>query len=198
MDRERLLSCISDSAGTIAALSGRVDEIGAASEAIVEALRSGAKVLTAGNGGSSAEALHMAEEIVGRFRGNRVSLPAVCLAADSTALTCIANDFGYDCVFSRQVEGLGRNGDVLVLFSTTGSARNLELALGAARAQDMKVVSLLGRDGGALRGRSDYEVLVEGSATERIQEAHQVILHLVLDAIEDAFPPSDADHPGNK
>jgi D-sedoheptulose 7-phosphate isomerase len=195
MDRDHLLDCIKDSAGTIAALADRAAEIGAAADTVVDALQSGAKVLTAGNGGSSAEALHMAEEIVGRFRGNRASLPAVCLAADSTALTCIANDFGYDCVFSRQVEGLGKRGDVLVLFSTTGSARNLESALEAARARGITVISLLGRDGGALHGRSDHEILVAGSATERIQEAHQVVLHLVLDAIEKAFPPAGTEKP---
>ena len=126
----------------------------------------------------------MAEELIGRFRSDRPSLPGLALVADSTAITCISNDFGYDCVFSRQVEGLGRAGDVLVLFSTSGSAVNLKRALETARRRGLVTVCLLGRDGGALAGQADFELIVPGSATERIQEAHQVILHLILDAVE--------------
>jgi len=143
--------------------------------------------LTAGNGGSAAEALHMAEELVGRFRADRRSLPGIALVADSTALTCIGNDYGYEQVFSRQVEGLGTEGDVLVLFSTSGTAGNLMPALLAARDRGMKTICVLGRCGGALGGKADHEVVVPGDATERIQEAHQVVLHLVLDAVERTF-----------
>ena len=105
-------------------------------------------------------------------------------------LTCIGNDFGFDRIFSRQVEGLGRRGDVLVLFSTSGKAANLQRAVDAARGRGVKVVCMLGRDGGALAGRGDLEIVVPGSATERIQEAHQVIIHLILDAVEAAFLPA--------
>ena len=183
----RIRARIEASAQAIRALLGAVDAIDAVCEAVIGVLQAGGKVLTAGNGGSAAEALHMAEELVGRFRGNRTSLAAVCLAADPTALTCIANDFGYDRVFSRQVEGLGRAGDMLVLFSTSGAARNLALALDAARARGVRTVGFLGRDGGPLAGRTDIEVIVPGEATEHIQEAHQVLLHLVLDAVEEAW-----------
>jgi D-sedoheptulose 7-phosphate isomerase len=155
--------------------------------AVIGALKGEGKILTAGNGGSAAEALHMSEELVGRFRTNRRALPSVSLVADPTALTCIGNDFGFDHVFARQVEGLGRKGDVLVLFSTSGRAANLALALEAAKKAGLTSVCILGRDGGALAGRGDFEVVVEGSATERIQEAHQVIVHLVLDAVEQHF-----------
>jgi D-sedoheptulose 7-phosphate isomerase len=129
----------------------------------------------------------MAEELVGRYRGNRRSLPGVCLAADPTALTCIGNDFGYDEVFARQVEGLGQPGDVLVLFSTSGRAENLRRAAARARAGGLQVLCLLGRDGGALRGAGDLELVVAHADTARIQEAHQVILHLLLEAVEAAF-----------
>ena len=187
MDLAAIEKAIGESVVTIASLRDQAPGIAAIGARFVEALKQGHKVLTAGNGGSAAEALHMSEELVGRYRHNRVSLPAVSLTADGTALTCIGNDYGYDYVFSRQVEGLGKPGDILVLFSTSGRARNLERALEAGRERGMAIVSLLGRDGGALAGRADHEIIVTGQATERIQEAHQVILHLILDAVEHAF-----------
>jgi D-sedoheptulose 7-phosphate isomerase len=190
--RLHLVQGIAQSARTIAALRKQAGTIEAISQVIVKALKAGRKVLTAGNGGSAAEALHMAEELTGRFRGDRVSLPAVSLVADPTALTCIGNDFGFDHVFSRQLEGLGQRGDVLVLFSTSGKAANLSRALTEAARRGVVTVSLLGRDGGPMAGRADLELIVLGKATERIQEAHQVVLHLILDVVESAFPPSHA------
>jgi len=188
----RMVASLAASVAAIQSLRDHVGVIGALSAAVVAALRNGGKVLTAGNGGSAAEALHMAEELVGRFRGNRIALPAVSLVADCTALTCIGNDFGFDRIFSRQVEGLGQRGDVLVLFSTSGHAQNLQSALSAAKSQGLLTVAFLGRDGGPLAGRADFEIIVPGAATERIQEAHQVLLHLVLDEIEHAFPVNSA------
>lgn len=175
------------SAAVISGLREQLGAIGAIAECVVQALGGGHKVLIAGNGGSAAEALHMAEELVGRYRADRKSLPGIALVADSTALTCIGNDYGYDHVFSRQVEGLGAEGDVLVLFSTSGRAGNLKLALDAARSQAMKSICILGRDGGPLAGMADCEIIVPVDATERVQEAHQVVLHLVLDAVERTF-----------
>jgi len=176
----------------VRSLLGRLDAIERACGIVVGALKNGNKVLAAGNGGSAAEALHMAEELIGRFRLDRRALPAVSLAADPTAITCIANDFGYDQVFARQVEGLGKPGDVLVLFSTSGKSRNLALALEQARRGGLKTVSFLGKGGGPMAGLSDAEVIVEAPQTERIQEAHQVLMHIVLDAVERAFPPEAA------
>jgi D-sedoheptulose 7-phosphate isomerase len=184
---EKLIIGIEESARTVGTLVGQVQALHSICTLMVASLKCGNKVLTAGNGGSAAEAMHMAEELLGRFRHNRRSLPAVALTADGTALTCIANDFGYDQVFSRQIEGLGSAGDVLVLFSTSGAAVNLRLALEAARAKGMKVIGLLGKDGGPLAGKCDLEIIVKGTATERIQEAHQVLLHLILDAVESEF-----------
>ncbi len=164
--------------------AGRIDEIGTA---LVAALRSGNKIMTAGNGGSAAEALHMAEELVGRFKGNRIALPGIALVADPTALTCIGNDYGFDEIFSRQVEGIGKAGDVLVLFSTSGSGANLSRALEAANARGVRTLCLLGKGGGRLAGKGTWEVIVPGSETARIQEAHQVLLHIFLEIIERAF-----------
>lgn len=194
-ERERamadIISSLAESAKTIETLKTCAGNIATAGEGLIEALKAGKKVLTAGNGGSAAEALHMSEELVGRFKSNRVSLPAIALVADCTALTCIGNDFGFDRVFSRQVEGLGKFGDVLVLFSTSGSAANLSLALEVAHQKGMKTLCLLGRDGGALAGKGTWQILVSGAETARIQEAHQVILHVLLEMVERAFTAGD-------
>lgn len=184
---QRIVAGVRRSSAVIAGLEKQVGDISAAAGMFVKALKGGCKILTAGNGGSAAEAMHMSEELVGRFRNNRVSLPAVSLVADPTALTCIGNDFGFDCIFSRQIEGLGKKGDVLVLFSTSGKAANLMLAVKAAKKKGMKIVCLLGRDGGPLAGLGDCEVIVKCEETERVQEAHQVLLHILLDEVESEF-----------
>lgn len=176
-----------ESAALIAELEQQAGRIQDIAVRIVETLQRGGKILTAGNGGSCAEALHAAEELIGRFRGDRRSLPAVCLAADPTALTCIANDFGFDEIFSRAVNGLGNAGDLLLLLSTSGNSVNLVRAAAEAHRQDICVVALLGRDGGRMAGTADLELIVPHRDTERIQEAHQVVIHVILDAVERAF-----------
>ena len=185
---EQIRAQLQSSADTILALDLQVEGIARSAALLIATLRQGGAVLTAGNGGSAAEAMHMAEELTGRFRSNRRSLPGISLNADGTLLTCIGNDFGFDAIFSRQIEGLGRSGDVLVLFSTSGHARNLRKALEVAKSRNMRVIGLLGRDGGNLAGASDIEILVQGPSTERIQEAQQVVMHIWLQAIEEAFP----------
>lgn len=187
MGNDWIKTAIGDSAKIVSSLSSESGAIGAICDSVVKVLKSGGKVLTAGNGGSAAESLHMAEELTGRYKKDRRSLPGVALVADSTALTCIGNDYGFDYIFSRQVEGLGVKGDALVLFSTSGNARNLSLALDAAREKEILTVCLLGRDGGSLAGRADHEIIVKSVSTERIQEAHQVVLHIVLEAVDKAF-----------
>jgi len=183
----RLRKGVAEGVEAISLLSKQADRMAQISRLMIRSLRAGGKLLMAGNGGSAAEAMHMAEELVGRFRSDRAPLPAVALAADGTALTCIANDFGFDRVFSRQVEALGKPGDVLVLFSTSGNSRNLLLALDAARGMQMRTVCLLGRDGGQMRGKGTIELVVGVQPTARIQEAHQLIMHLILEEIEQEF-----------
>jgi D-sedoheptulose 7-phosphate isomerase len=180
------------SSATIAGLAGQVDQIHAICNTIVAALENGGKVLTAGNGGSSAEAMHLAEELMGRYRGNRDPLPGIALPADSTTLTCIANDFGYDDVFSRQIKALGGKDDVLVLFSTSGRGANLVNAASVARDAGLRIVCLLGRDGGNLATAGNHTLIVASEDTARIQEAHQVILHMILESVEHAFPPESS------
>lgn len=186
-DKQAVETSLRGSARTIEGLVCHSDRIAGIGSELVRALQSGNKIMTAGNGGSAAEALHMAEELVGRFLSNRKSLPAVALVADPTALTCIGNDFGFDAIFSRQVEGIGKAGDILVLFSTSGSAANLLRALEAAHARGVRTLCLLGRDGGRLAGKGTWEIIVPGAETARIQEAHQVLLHIFLEIIEKAF-----------
>lgn len=178
---------IHQSSETISALNEQAATLAAICDAVVDCLKAGGKLLSCGHGGSAADALHIAEELVGRFDADRVALPAVSLTADCTALTCIANDFGYDHVFARQIDALGQPGDVLVIFSTSGGSRSLALAVEAARQQEMTVIALLGRTGGAITGQADHELIVRSDQTARIQEAHTLILHLILEAVERAF-----------
>ena len=157
-------------------------------ELIADALQAGGKVLTAGNGGSAADALHMAEELIGRYRTNRAPLPAVALAADATALTCIGNDFGFEHIFSRQVQALGQEGDLLVLFSTSGNSQNLIEAAAAAKAKGVKILSLSGKSGGKLAPVSDLSWIVPSQNTARIQELHTWAMHCILECVEVSFP----------
>jgi len=151
---------------------------------IADTLMAGNKVLAAGNGGSAADALHLCEELVGRYKNNRRALPAICLAADGTALTCIGNDFGFDQIFSRQVEALGVKGDVLVIFTSSGNSANLILALEEAKKRGMRVVVLTGRGGGKFKGLADAEWLVPSEIGARVQELHSWALHVILEVVE--------------
>jgi D-sedoheptulose 7-phosphate isomerase len=155
-------------------------------EAILASLRQGGKLLTCGNGGSAADALHLAEELVGRYKIERRALPAICLNSDVTALTCIGNDYGYDAIFARQVEALGRRGDVLVGFTTSGNSANVLAAFAAARARGITTVLLSGKDGGKARTQCDYPIIVPSATTARIQEVHSLVLHQWLEAIDAA------------
>ena len=155
-------------------------------ETILASLRQGGKLLTCGNGGSAADALHLAEELVGRYKLERRALPAICLNSDVTALTCIGNDYGYDAIFSRQVEALGRRGDVLVGFTTSGNSANVLAAFAAARARGITTVLLSGKDGGKARTQCDFSLIVPSATTARIQEVHTLILHQWLEGIDAA------------
>jgi len=156
----------------------------AAGEVIVQALLAGGKLLTCGNGGSAADALHLAEELVGRYSVERRALPAVCLNADPTAITCICNDYGYEKVFSRGVEALGKAGDVLVGFTTSGNSANVIAAFEAAAERGVVTVLVAGKSGGSARGRCAHEIVVPSENTARIQEVHTLILHQWLEAID--------------
>jgi len=184
LDTDTIRARIAASAQTIGSLEAQADTIARAGATIAGALRAGGKVLTCGNGGSAAEAMHLSEEMIGRYRDERPPLAAICLNADPTALTCIANDFGYDSVFERQVRGLGRAGDALVVFTTSGQSPNIRLALETARSIGMTTIGLLGKGGGACGALCDVPIVVKSDDTAHIQESHQVVMHLFLEAVE--------------
>ena len=175
---------LEDLIATLERFRALLPAVEAAGAEIRGAIKAGHKLLTAGNGGSAADALHLAEELVGRFDKERVSLPAIALCADPTLLTCIGNDYGFDRIYSRQIEGHGRPGDVLVVFSTSGKSPNIVAALQAAKAGGIKTIAVLGKDGGPAKGLADHELIVPSTVTARIQEVHTFILHAWLTQLE--------------
>lgn len=159
-------------------------QVAAVGSAIIDSLKNGGKLMTCGNGGSAADAMHLAEELVGRYHIERRALAAICLNADPTAITCICNDYGYQNVFSRGVEALGKPGDVLVGFTTSGNSVNVIRAFEAAKKLGITTVLLAGKDGGKARGTCDHEIIVPSNNTARIQEIHTLVLHQWLEAID--------------
>ena len=169
--------------------SQHADEVRRASEMIVGALRSGGKLLVFGNGGSAADSQHIAGELVNRFLQSRKGLPAVALTTDGGVLTCIANDSGFDKVFARQIEALGREDDVCLAVSTSGQSPNIVVACEAARSRRLKVIGLLGRDGGRVAPLCDLALVVASNDTQRIQETHNLIGHILCELIESEMFP---------
>ena len=168
-------------------LAGLADDVAKAAALIASTVSNGNKVMFCGNGGSAADSQHLAAEFVGRFVKDRRPLAALALSTDSSALTCIGNDYGFDDVFYRQVVGLGKGGDCLVAISTSGNSRNVIKAVEAARAADIHIVGFLGRDGGALRTMCDIPIVVASPTTARIQEAHIFIGHTLCGMVEKAL-----------
>jgi len=154
---------------------------------LLECLRNGGKLLTCGNGGSAADAMHLAEELVGRYSRNRVALPAISLNSDTTSITCIGNDFGFDFIYSRAVEALGKPGDLLVCFTTSGNSHNVLNAIDAANQRGLKTILLTGKDGGRAKGKATVEVVVPSDNTARIQEVHTMVLHQWLERVDEAY-----------
>ena len=160
------------------------DTFNASAKVIANALKNKNTIFWCGNGGSAAESSHLAVELIGRFKNNRRSLPSLSLNADTSAITCIANDFGYDEIFSRQLEGLGKKGDVLVVLSTSGNSENISRVL--RKAKDLGVVSiaLLGKGGGIAASLSDYSIVIDSEETARIQEVHLLLGHTLCEYAE--------------
>lgn len=168
----------------VRAAAGQQQTLVAIAESMTAALRAGRKILWCGNGGSAADAQHLAAEIVGRFRRNRRGMPSIALTTDTSILTAVANDFGYDTIFSRQVEALAVSGDVLVGISTSGNSPNVVAALEAARTQGVTTVAFTGEGGGKMAALADFLLAVPSCETARIQETHILAGHMLCDWIE--------------
>lgn len=180
------LSRLEGSQAAIGFLRDQIGQITRICEVVVETLQGGGTVYTAGNGGSAAQAMHLSEELIGRYRQNRPALRAVCLNTDPTAVTCIANDFGFEQVFSRQCEALLRDRDLLVVLSTSGNSLNIVNALRIAGERGAKTIGLLGKTGGECLSHCGHAIVVPGGDSAHVQEAHLVLLHLICEAVEES------------
>lgn len=157
---------------------------------LAEIFLAGNKVLICGNGGSNCDALHFAEEFTGRFRGNRRPLPALAIS-ESSHITCVGNDYGFDYIFSRGVEAFGKAGDMFIGISTSGNSANVIEAVASAKQNGLTTCVLLGKDGGALKGQCDYEFIIPGETSDRIQEIHMAILHIIIEGVERIMFPEN-------
>ncbi len=157
---------------------------------LADVFTKGNKVLICGNGGSNCDALHFTEEFTGRFRGDRKALPAIAIS-DSSHITCVGNDYGFDYIFSRGVEAYGKEGDMFFGISTSGNSPNVIKAVEAAKKLGMKTCVLLGKDGGKLKGMCDYEFIIPGKTSDRIQEIHMMILHIIIEGVERIMFPEN-------
>ena len=154
---------------------------------IADTLKKNSTVFWCGNGGSAAESSHLAVELIGRFKNNRKSLPSISLSADSSAITCIANDFGYEEIFARQLEGLGKKEDLLIVLSTSGESENILRVLRKAQEMDITSIALLGKGGGRAASLSNFAIIVNSDETARIQEMHLLLGHTFCEYVEVAL-----------
>jgi len=183
--RELVKSTLEEHRQVVEKMAALEGEIASAAELCGNALAQGQRIYLCGNGGSAADAQHIAAELIGRFVHDRRALPAIALTTDTSALTAIGNDYGYDEVFSRQVEGLCREGDVLIAISTSGNSDNVLNAVDAAHRAGASVIGLSGKSGGALDAKCDVSLVVPSDVTARIQEMHIVIGHLICALVEE-------------
>jgi len=151
---------------------------------IVSALKKNNKILLAGNGGSATQASHIAAEFTGRYRLERKALPAIALTTDLATITAISNDYGFDKIFDRQIEAIGKGNDVLIVISTSGNSQNIINVVETAKKMNIKVIGLLGKGGGKQKNTSNIEIIIPSDNTPRIQEAHLTILHIICELVE--------------
>ncbi len=167
-----------------------IPQIEQAAKLMVAALKNGNKIMFFGNGGSAADSQHLAGEMIGRFLKERKSLPAIALSTDSSILTCLSNDYGFDIVFSRQIEGLAKPGDIAFGISTSGNSKNVLLGLEKAKELGCKTIGLLGCDGGKIAKKVEVTITVPSKDTPRVQESHITIGHIICNLIEQELFPN--------
>lgn len=184
--KERINEVLSEQINNLENLrnSDYADNLKEIVKVIVESLKKGGKVLIAGNGGSAADSQHISAELIGRFMKERKAIPAIALTTDSSILTCMGNDYGYDAIFRRQVEGLGNKGDIFIGISTSGNSKNIIEAVEEARKKGLITIGLLGRDGGKLKELCDYDITFPYEETARVQEHHIMTYHMMCEFIE--------------
>ena len=175
---------INGSIETLQSLKKLQPEVARAADFIADCLTNGNKLLICGNGGSASDAAHFATELVVRFAKDRPAYPAICLTGDGGLLTAAGNDYGFEEIFARQVAAFGVSGDLLICLTTSGKSKNVLRALEEARPRKLKTIAFLGRDGGSTVGIADVDLLVASDSTARIQEAHQLLLHVICEAME--------------
>ena len=183
-DLPQFRDAIAAATETLGSLSSLEDRMAEAADLIEQCLRAGNKLLVCGNGGSAADASHFVTELVARFAKERRAYPAICLASDGGLLTAAGYDYGFDEIFARQVAALGQSGDVLICLTTSGKSKNVKRALEEAKTRELKTIAFLGRNGGSTIGMADVDILVRSDSTARIQEAHQLLLHVLCETIE--------------
>ncbi len=188
MSREIISASLEEADSALAALrqdSAMLEEIAAAGESLLRCLEAGGRIYSCGNGGSMCDAMHFAEELSGRFRGDRAALGATAIS-DASHLTCAANDYGFEAVFSRYVEGHGRGGDILLGISTSGTSANILRAAEAAKARGMRVIALTGKRGSALGALADHDLCTPGGTrwSDRVQELHIKVIHILIEIVE--------------
>ena len=182
--QNEILKIFSESSSLISNSSILSKEIENSVNIIVKSLSKGNKLLILGNGGSAADAQHIAAEFIGRFQKNRSSFPAISLTTDSSILTSISNDYNFDQIFKRQLEGLLNSGDVILVLSTSGNSINIINALKFAQKKNVSIIGLLGNKGGKIKKLTDISLVVNSSSTARIQEVHRIIYHIICEIVE--------------
>ena len=166
------------------------ETIGKIATELADAYKNGKKSLIAGSGGSNCDAMHFAEEFTGRFRKERPALPSISIS-DSSHITCVGNDYGFDAIFSKGVEAFGQEGDFFLGLSTSGNSKNIIEAVKVAKEKGLKTVALLGKDGGQLKGMCDYEFIINAKTSDRVQEVHMMILHIIIEGVERVLFPEN-------
>ena len=177
---ESILSRI-DTIHNSTSLSNEIEE---SIHKIIECLKNQKKIILFGNGGSAADAQHIAAEFIGRFKKERNSLPAISLTTDTSIITSISNDYSFDNIFSRQCESLVNSGDVVIAISTSGNSKNIELGINASKQNGALVIGLLGNNGGMIRELVDIPIIINSTDTAKIQEMHRIIYHIICDLVE--------------
>ena len=183
--RNEIKSMINDGIGTgKKVIDTLLPDIESATKIAIDAIKSGKKIMLAGNGGSASQASHIAAEFVGRYKIERRGLPSIALTTDTSVITAWSNDYSYDTLFSRQIEALGSKGDVFIAITTSGNSKNLINAVAAAKKLGIKTIAMLGKDGGKLKGTCDAQIIVPSDNTPRIQEMHLMIMHIMCEVLD--------------